>query len=71
MMTLTLHRTLGRVLALIALTLLLTGCGLLGRSSGPSIASSDLTLCAATVPEPEASESTCETLTFRYVETAE
>jgi len=66
MMTLTLHRTLGRVLALIALTLLLAGCGMLGGSSGPSVASSDLTLCVATVPEPEASESTCETLTFRY-----
>ncbi|MDR9391623.1 MAG: hypothetical protein RI554_06300 [Trueperaceae bacterium] len=51
-----------------ALVLLLAGCGLLGGGGGTASAPEQgtVTLCSATVPEPDAAEEVCQEVAFAY-----
>ncbi len=57
-----------RTLAVAALLALLSGCGLLGGdgTNAPASVRSTVTLCSATVPEPDASEEACQEVAFAY-----
>lgn len=56
-----------RLLLALGLMAGLAGCGLLRAPSDARSVEATMTTCSATVPEPEASQTSCVSIAFEYV----